>query len=135
MWWQLADHTFEQEATRRFTRSRVTRHITRNVAVENLTCCVGVFTNLHLKVRSDVVQTKRYEATFDETVNAKRNYRVLVSSPLREGRLQTNRPNEGQHNASKDGSRASRNDRHKAFTGKKPRYSGSNTVETVKHVR
>ncbi len=105
--WQTVH--FEQEATRQFTRSRVTRHITRNVAVENLTCCVGVFTNLHLeRYVPDVVQTKRYQATFDETVNAKRNYRVLVSSPLREGLdCRTNRrPNEGQHNASKDGSQA-----------------------------
>ena len=82
--WQTVH--FEQEATRQFTRSRVTRHITRIVAVETLTCCVGVFTNLHLeRYVPDVVQTKRYQATFDETVNAKRNYRVLVSSPLREG--------------------------------------------------
>lgn len=105
--WQTVH--FEQEATRQFTRSRVTRHITRNVAVENLTCCVGVFTNLHLeRYVPDVVQTKRYQATFDETVNAKRNYRVLVSSPLREGLdcRANRRPNEGQHNASKDGSQA-----------------------------
>ncbi len=62
---------FEQEAARQHTRRRVARHIARNVAVEYLTRCAGVFADLQSgKERSRyVMQTKRkYQQRLDKTV-------------------------------------------------------------------
>ena len=73
--------------------------------MEYLTCGVGVFTNLHLEWNvPDVVQTERHQAAFDEAVDTKRDNRVLVSSPLREGLNSSTdwRPDEGQDHAGKD---------------------------------
>lgn len=108
-----------------------------NVVVENLICCVGVFINLYLeRYVLDVVQIKWYQVMFDEIVNVKCNYWVLVSSLLREGldcRINW-WLNEGQYNVSKDGSQV-RNDWYKVFIGKEVKiFRQFNMVEMVKYV-
>ncbi|CCK18235.1 hypothetical protein BN136_4245 [Cronobacter universalis NCTC 9529] len=128
---------FEQEAAREFARGRVARHVTRDIAVEHLTCRVGVFADLHLERNvPDMVQTKRHQAAFDEAVDTKRHNRVLISRPLREGlNSGTNRrPNEGQDHASED-RRQTRDDRHETFTSEEAQILRKlNAVETVEHV-
>src|SRR5471030_164584 len=133
--WQTVH--FEQEATGQFTRSRVTGHITWDVAVEDLTCGVHVFTDLHLEWNvPDMMQAKRYQRTFNHTVDTECHNRVLVSSPLGEGLdcAADWRPDEGQ-NHTQDDSGHTGDDWHKAFTGEEAQiFWQLDTVETVEHV-
>ncbi|SAJ25436.1 Uncharacterised protein [Enterobacter cloacae] len=129
---------FEQEATRQFTCRWVTRHVAWDVAVEHLTCCVGVFTNLHLEWNvPDVVQTKWYQAALNEAVDTERHNRVLVSRPLREGLDCCTDwwPDERQNHTGENRGQT-RNDRHKTFTREEAQILRQlDAIEAVKHIR
>ncbi|MNB86315.1 hypothetical protein D3C75_332560 [compost metagenome] len=105
--------------------------------MEDLTCCVGVFADLHLERNvPDVVQTKRYQATLNEAVDTERHNRVLVSSPLGEGLdCGTNRrPDEGEDHASEN-RRQTRNDWNKTLTSKEAQILRQlDAIEAVKHI-
>ena len=105
--------------------------------MEYLPCRIGELTDLHLeRYVPNMVQTKWYQRTLNQTVDAKGDNRVLISRPLREGldRGSDRRPNKGQHNAQENGSQT-RNDRNKTFTGKETQiFREFNTVETVEHI-
>ena len=106
--------------------------------MEDLTCRVGVFANLHLERNvPDVVQTKRYQAAFDEAVDTERHNRVLVCRPLREGLdSSTDRwPDEGEDHAGED-SGQTRDNRYKALARKEAQvFWQLDTIEAVEHVR
>ena len=83
-----------------------------------------------------MMQTKRYQATLDETVDTERHNRVLVSSPLREGLDggTNRRPDEGQDHAGED-SGETRDDRHKTLAREEAQiFRQLDTVEAVEHV-
>ena len=128
---------FEQEAARQFARRRVACHVARDIAVEHLTSRVGVFADLHLERNvPDVMQTKRHQATFDETVDTKRHHWVLISSPLGEGldRGADRRPNEGEDHAGED-SGQTRDNRHKTLARKEAEiFWQLDAIEAVEHV-
>ena len=106
--------------------------------MEDLTGCVGVFTNLHLERNvPDVVQTKRHQAAFNEAVDTERHNRVLVSSPLGESLDcgTDRRPDKGQDHASEDRCQAG-DDWHKTLARKEAQILRQlDAVEAVEHVR
>ncbi len=105
--------------------------------MEDLTCCVGVFTNLHLERNvPDVVQTKRHQAALNEAVDTERNNRVLVSGPLGESLDcgTDRRPDKGQDHASEDRCQAGDN-WHKTLARKEAQILRQlNAIEAVEHV-
>ncbi len=105
--------------------------------MEDLTCCVGVFADLHLERNvPDVVQTKRYQATLNEAVDTERHYRVLVCSPLGEGLDRgTNRwPDEGEDHTGED-RRQTRDDWYETLACKEAQILRQlDAIEAVKHI-
>ncbi len=128
---------FEQEAARQFACSWVACHVTWDIAVENLTCCVGVFADLHLERNvPDVVQTKRHQATLNEAVDTERHNRVLVCSPLGEGldRRTNRRPDEGEDHTGED-RRQTRDNWNETLTCKEAQVLRQlDAIEAVKHI-
>ena len=106
--------------------------------MEHLTRCVGEFTNLHLEWNvPDVVQTEWHQATLDEAVDTKRHYRVLISSPLREGLdCRTDRwPDEGQDHT-RENRCQTRDDRNETLAREEAQILRQlDAIEAVKHVR
>ena len=128
---------FEQEAAREFARSRIARHIARNIAVEYLTRRVGELADLHLERHvPDMVQAERHQRTFNHAIDTECHNRVLIGCPLREllNRRANWRPDKGEQHAQHDRRQAGDN-RHKALTGEEAEiFRQLDTVEAVEHI-